>query len=131
MISSAAPSDDLVKHCGPMGIWQKRVDLVSLPVERKRVCAWFRAHHLLAAHCFNINDVDYARISDRHVKAAEWPLLQKYYIRRPAQTNIADRLARVRVNREQHASIAGAHQAAGSGIEIQSVRPRRRNLVLP
>src|SRR6516162_3422168 len=130
MISSAAPSDDLVKHCGPMGIWQKRVDLISLPVERKRMCAQFRAHHFLAAHCFNINDVDYAGISDRHVKTARWSM-EKYYIRRPAQTDIADRLARVRVNCEQHAGIAGAHQAAGSGIEIQSVRPRRRNVVLP
>jgi hypothetical protein len=54
-----------------MGLRQKRVDLVSLAVERERVCSCFRRHHLLAAHCFNINDVYYPWVSDRHVKSAE------------------------------------------------------------
>jgi hypothetical protein len=43
-----------VKYRGPMRPRQKRVNLVPLAVERERVRACFRRHHILAAHCFNI-----------------------------------------------------------------------------
>ncbi len=113
-----------------MGLRQERVDLVSLPIECERVCAYFRGHHLLAAHCFNVNDVYYSWVSDRHIKLVGWRV-QKYYVRCPAYTNIAKHITRVRVNCEEYAGIAGAQQAARNGIEIQSMRPRRRNVVLP
>jgi hypothetical protein len=57
--------------------------------------------------------------------------VQKYYVRCPAEANIAKHITRVRVNCEEYAGIAGAQQAARNGIEIQSMRPRRRNVVLP
>src|SRR5436189_3265989 len=69
-----------------MGLRQERVDLVSLPIECERVCAYFRGHHLLAAHCFNVNDVYYSWVSDRHIKLVGWRV-QKYYVRCPAETN--------------------------------------------
>jgi hypothetical protein len=45
-------------------------------------------HYPIAAHCLNINDINYARVSDRR-KGGRMALAQKYYVRCSAQSYIA------------------------------------------
>ena len=47
-----------------------------------------------------------------------------------AQGNIGEHIARRRVDCEQYAGIAGAQQPTRGRIEVQSMRSRRRDLVL-
>src|SRR5262249_58373266 len=49
---------------------QESVDFASLAIERQRVCAGFRRHHLRAAHRADIHDVDNARVTDCAVKVS-------------------------------------------------------------
>ena len=90
-----------------MRLGQERVDFVSLPIERQRVCARFRRHYLLAAHCANIDDVYNPRIADRHVKVPGLRM-QENYVGGAAKGNIGEHPTRRSVNCEQYASIAGA-----------------------
>ncbi len=56
--------------------------------------------------------------------------MQENDVRDTAEGNIAEHTARRGVNREQHAGIAGTQQPARGRIELQPVRPCRRNPVL-
>jgi hypothetical protein len=71
------------------------------------VCACFRWHHLLSAHSANIDDIDYARIADGHVKAAELRIRENY-VWGAAKGHIAEHATRSCVNCEQYTGIAGA-----------------------
>ena len=66
------------------------------------MCVSFRRYHLLVAHCFDINDVYHPWVSHRHVNPTERPPMQKYHVRRPAQTNIAKHTTRVGPRLKRH-----------------------------
>jgi SAM-dependent methyltransferase len=87
-----------------MGLGQEHIDFVPLAVECQRVCACFRRHHLLAAHCANIDDVYYPRIADGHVKISRLRI-QEDYVGGAAKGNIAEHATRRCLNREQYASL--------------------------
>src|SRR5712691_400518 len=106
-LSMVPPSSRIDKYRGTMRLGQERIDFVSLPVECQRVCACFRRHHLLAAHCANIDDVYDPRIADGHVKVPGLRM-QENDIRCAAKGNIGEHMTRRSVNCEQYASIAGA-----------------------
>ena len=64
-----------------MRLGQERIDFVSFSVECQRVCTYFRRHHLLAAHCANIDDLlpqdhRWPRKGARIADAASVPLLE-------------------------------------------------------
>jgi hypothetical protein len=83
-----------------MGLRQECINFVPPAVERERVRARFRHHYFLAAHCFDIDDIYYAWVSDRNIKTADRPPMQKYYVRRPAQSYFAERFSRIWVDGE-------------------------------
>jgi hypothetical protein len=58
MVDTLAPLSHIDKYRGTMRLGQECIDFVSLPIECQRVCARFRRHHLLAAHCANIDNVN-------------------------------------------------------------------------
>src|SRR5450759_1755106 len=63
MLHAMVPASSRIdKYRGTMRLGEERIDFVSLSVECQRVCTYFRRHHLLAAHCTNIDDVYYPRI---------------------------------------------------------------------
>ena len=70
VISPKAPSKPsqtlcrIHKHRGSMRLGQEGIDFVSPPVERQRMRACFRRHHLLTAHGVYIDDVYDPRLSN-------------------------------------------------------------------
>ena len=72
-----------------MRLGEEGVNFASPPIERQRVRSCFRRHHLLAAHCPNIDDVNYAWIADRDVKAPRLHI-EEDHVRGAAQGNIAE-----------------------------------------
>ena len=88
-LSMVLASSRIDKYRGTMRLGQERIDFVSLSVECQRVCTFFRRHHLLAAHCTNIDDVYYPRIADGHVKVPGLRM-QKNYVWGAAKRSIAE-----------------------------------------
>src|SRR5450759_2446515 len=102
MLHAMVPASSRIdKYRGTMRLGQERIDFVSLSVECQRVCTYFRRHHLLAAHCTNIDDVYYPRIADGHVKVPGLRM-QKNYVRGAAKGNITEHATRRYVNCEQY-----------------------------
>ena len=56
--NTLTPLSHIDKYRRPMRLGQECIDFVSLPIECQRVCASFRRHHLLTAHCANIDNVN-------------------------------------------------------------------------
>src|SRR5262249_54367711 len=107
---------------------QEGVAFAPLAIERQRVCAGFRRHHLRAAHRADIDDVDNARVADGDVKVSG-ALIEKDHVRSAAEDNIAKDPPRRGVDRDQYSRIAGTQQSALRRVEVEAVRSLRRDLV--
>jgi hypothetical protein len=106
-IYAVCPSSRIDKYRGTMRFREERIDFAPLPVECQRMCACFGWHHLLAAHCGNIDDIYYPRVADGHVKVRGLRM-QENHVRGAAEGDVPEHATRRCVNREQCASIAGA-----------------------
>src|SRR5712671_4906572 len=124
-----APSSRIDEYRGTMRSGQERIDLVSFPIERQRVGARFGRRHFVAAHRADIDDVDDAGFPDGDVKVSGLRM-QENDVRGPAEGDIGEHVTRRGVDCKEDAGIAGAEQPARGRLELQSVRSRRRNLVL-
>ncbi len=63
-----------------------------LPVERQRMGACFRRHHLQTPHAIYIDDVYDPRLPDGHVKSPGLRM-QEDYIWNPAERNVTENAA--------------------------------------
>src|SRR5262245_10669383 len=106
-IYAVCPSSRVDKYRGTMRFREERIDFAPLPVECQRMCACFGWHHLLAAHFGNIDDIQYPRVADGHVKVRGLRM-QENHVRGAAEGDVPEHATRRCVNREQCARIAGA-----------------------
>src|SRR5262245_64953197 len=102
-----------------MGARQEGVDFISLAIECQRVCPGLRRHYLHAAHGANINHVDHTGITNGHVEPPKFGV-EKNYVRRAAQRDVAEHTARSRLDREQYAGVARAQQPTSPRLEVKT-----------
>src|SRR5215510_1927084 len=89
VVDVARVSRRVGKYCGTMGLRQEGVNFASLAIQRQRVGAGFRRHHLSPAHRANVYDIDDPWIADCHIQVSG-SRIEKNHVRGAAERHVTE-----------------------------------------